>query len=111
MDQPLRAQILILAQQPATAQRWAAMLRGPESRIWLAHDDVPDTARLDLILTDRSPDTEAPHASAPAANALSPAPVTMMTLISRSASSCLMIRFSPRASVLVVYAPGWATTY
>ena len=28
------------------------MLQGPQSHIWLAEEDVPDPARLDLILTD-----------------------------------------------------------
>ncbi|NQT16788.1 MAG: GGDEF domain-containing protein [Planctomycetes bacterium] len=53
MNRASAAEILILAQQPATAQRWSAMLQGPETRIWLADDDVPDPTRLDLILTDR----------------------------------------------------------
>ena len=53
MSQSLAAEILILAQQEATARRWARMLDGPENRIWLAAEEVPDPARLDLILTDR----------------------------------------------------------
>jgi diguanylate cyclase (GGDEF)-like protein len=53
MGDTSRLQILILAGDPAAAERWAATLQGPQSRVWLAADDVPDLARLDLILTDR----------------------------------------------------------
>jgi len=53
MSHSLAAEILILALHEATARRWASMLDAAESRTWLAAEDVPDPARLDLILTDR----------------------------------------------------------
>ena len=63
MNRPVAAEILILAGQRATAERWAAMLEDPFSRIWLATEDVPDPDRLDLILTDRKAPEE-PQAGA-----------------------------------------------
>ena len=39
----------ILADDEATARRRAAALRGPGTRIWLAAEDVPDLARLELV--------------------------------------------------------------
>jgi diguanylate cyclase (GGDEF)-like protein len=53
MDAAVTAQILILAGDEPTARRWAAMLAGAESRVWLAAEDVPDPARVELILTDQ----------------------------------------------------------
>lgn len=66
MSDPFTAQILIFALHEATARRWARMLDAPESRIWLAAEDVPDPARLDLILTDR------PVANSPATGSSQP---------------------------------------
>jgi len=63
MNRPITAEILILADQEPTAERWAAMLKGPENRIWLAVEDLPDPDRLDLILTDRNGPAE-PQAEA-----------------------------------------------
>ncbi|MFH1268593.1 MAG: GGDEF domain-containing protein, partial [Planctomycetota bacterium] len=65
MNRPPMAQILILTDDETTSQRWATMLCDQESRIWLSAEDVPDSARLDLILI--GPDvsgqcrTGAPH--------------------------------------------------
>ncbi|MFH1923187.1 MAG: GGDEF domain-containing protein [Planctomycetota bacterium] len=59
------AQILILTDDETTAQRWAAMLRGRESQIWLSAEDIPGPARLDLILAGLGglghAGTHAPH--------------------------------------------------
>ena len=53
MSLPPAAEILILAGDEATARRRAAALRGPGTRIWLAAEDVPDLARLELVLADQ----------------------------------------------------------
>ena len=52
MDEKI-AEILVLAKEETTAQRWAAMLDGPRNRVRLAVEDTADAARIDLIVTDR----------------------------------------------------------
>jgi len=53
MSFPPAAEILILADDEATARRRAAALRGPGTRIWLAAEDVPDLARLELVVAEQ----------------------------------------------------------
>ncbi|HUT90671.1 MAG TPA: GGDEF domain-containing protein [Thermoguttaceae bacterium] len=53
MSFPPAAEILILADDEATARRRAAALRGTGTRVWLAAEDVPDLARLELVVADR----------------------------------------------------------
>jgi diguanylate cyclase (GGDEF)-like protein len=53
MSLPPAAEILILAEPQTTARRWAAALEGPGTRVWLSAEDVPDPARLELILAER----------------------------------------------------------
>jgi diguanylate cyclase (GGDEF)-like protein len=50
-----RAKILILADQPASARRWAEMLEGLDADLWLSPAEVPPDVRPEIILTDSRP--------------------------------------------------------
>jgi len=64
MSDPPPADILILAGEEAIARRWAEILTGPETRVWLALHELPRRDQLDLIVTDRSL-TDRPETGAP----------------------------------------------
>ena len=42
MEEPPEAKILILARQQASARRWAEMLQGPGTEVWLSPNEIPD---------------------------------------------------------------------
>jgi len=45
--------ILILATSQASAERWAEMLAGPETVVWLSRLEIPPSTHPDVVVTDR----------------------------------------------------------
>ncbi len=48
------ASVLILASTEETARRWAQILRDRETQVWLSAAELPESAQLDVVLTDGS---------------------------------------------------------
>jgi len=47
--------ILIVANQPEAARRWAAMLQGPPFEVWLRGQEMPQDQGPEVIVTDLAP--------------------------------------------------------